>query len=105
MGARDLVKDLRIIHIDAAIRLGSYRNVVLVDVLGAIEVSHVRACGRAYGKVLAAYPGGIAVLTRVRAGTPVTSSEVRSESGRLFREYCSAHAGVRRNAGHFLGGE
>jgi hypothetical protein len=82
--------DVLLIQVDASMYLGAYRNIVVTDAGGPLDVGHMRAIGEAYGKVLESYPNGIAALGLIRAGTPVASADARNESARFIREYAES---------------
>jgi hypothetical protein len=62
-----------------------WNNVVLVDTSIAIDVMRTRRLRSAYSKLLQTYPRTVG-LSVLHAGTPISSSEARSESARLFAD-------------------
>jgi hypothetical protein len=62
-----------------------WNNVLLVDTRVAVDVVRTRRLRSAYLKLLQTYPRAVG-LSVLQAGTPISGSEARSESARLFAE-------------------
>jgi hypothetical protein len=71
---------------DEACSIAFWNNVAIVDVWADMDATRMRKLGDAYRKLLTRHPRGIVGLVLIRATTPVSSAEARTESTRFLKE-------------------
>ena len=67
----------RIVHSDAHHCVASWRNVLIVDIAGDIDVERTRGIARAIRNLLEIYPDGFVEIALVRASTPAAMSALQ----------------------------
>ncbi|HEV8245179.1 MAG TPA: hypothetical protein VGP93_05400 [Polyangiaceae bacterium] len=80
----------RILHSDNVFRIASWRNAIITDVAGSIDVERMRRLGRAYRELLVDHPEGIVSCGLIRPGVPVAPADARNESARFMKELGSS---------------
>lgn len=63
-----------------------WNNVAIVDVWADMDPFRMRKLGEAYRKLLEDYPDGVVAISMIRASTPVSTSDARTEATRFLKE-------------------
>ncbi|NUP04898.1 MAG: hypothetical protein HOW73_02430 [Polyangiaceae bacterium] len=70
---------------DDAVCISLWRNVVVTDTAGLLDVNHMKTFEKAFRTVLLTHKEAVG-LALLRPGTPVSSSEARAESARFIKD-------------------
>jgi hypothetical protein len=81
-----VMSDVKLIQMDSQMYLGFYKNVVLIDIGGVVDLRRMSAIACSYRTLLETYPRGILALSFLRPGTPVSPADARAEGARFVRE-------------------
>ena len=65
--------------------MGTWHNVLLVEVASDIDLEHMKRLGRAHEELLVEYPAGMVTFAIIGEHVPIASNESRAESARFVR--------------------
>jgi hypothetical protein len=75
-----------IVHDDPCLRMGVFRNLLVIAWIDAPDRSHARAMGQALNTLIGRYATGFAVLNTIVSGAPRISDEFRAEILTIMRD-------------------
>jgi hypothetical protein len=76
----------RIVQSDSVFRIAFWRNVVIIEVAGKIDLLHMRQLARRYREALVENPAGILSFAVLRAGVPIAPADARAESAQFMKD-------------------
>lgn len=65
--------------------MGTWHNVLLVEVARDIDLDHMKRLGKAHEDLLVDYPAGMVTFAIIGENVPIASNESRAESARFVR--------------------
>ena len=76
----------RIVHSDEIVRLSTWQNLAITDLVGEMDVLRIKRVARAVRELLVQFPSGIVTCAFIREHVPVGSKESREESARFMKD-------------------
>jgi hypothetical protein len=73
-------------YTDEALRIAFWRNVALIDISGEMTLRRMAVTGSAYRELLTEQPKGLASLSLLRPGVPVSTPDARAEGVRFVKD-------------------
>lgn len=76
----------RIVHSDDVVRLSTWQNLAITDLVGEMDVVRIKRVARAVRELLVQFPNGIVTCAFIRENAPLGSKESREESARFMKD-------------------